>query len=210
MSPLPTRMRNRWLDRAEPPRGSGLIYWHLLMSGYSGAQEAALDAQGRLASFPGLHMTPLKWLHITTLIAGSTDEIGRSQMSAMVSKAGALLRDVEPIAVTLEKVFYHPEAIGLLARPVDALRPVRDAAQAATLKTLGHTGASGGAAPSWTPHMTVSYSTADQPAEPITTALGVAIQKRQIVVDSLTLVIQWGQERLWDWEPVGTAHLRSP
>jgi 2'-5' RNA ligase len=209
MSPLPTRMRNRWLDRVEPTQGSGLIYWHILMSSHSEARAAAVDAQESLAAFSGFHMTPLKWLHITTLIAGSTDEINRSQMSTMVSEAQNLLRDVDSIPVTVGRFFYHPEAIGLLVRPVDALRPIFDVAQAATLKVAGRTGLSDEAASSWTPHLTVSYSTADQPAEPIVTALGVAVRERQVLIDSLTLVIQWGQERLWNWEPVGTAHLRS-
>jgi 2'-5' RNA ligase len=210
MNRSPTRMRNRWLDRVEPASDRGTIYWHVLLYSHSQARAAAADVQENLTGFPGLHMTPLKWLHVTTLIAGSTDEITRTQMSAMVSEAQRLLRGVAPIPVTLGGVFYHPEAIVLPVRPVEALRPVLDAAQSATLKSVGHSGISDKASSLWTPHMTVSYSTADQPVEPIVAALGGGIRERQILVDSLTLVIQWGQERLWDWEPVGTAHLGSP
>lgn len=209
MSPLPTRMRDRWLDRADCPPGCGTIYWHILMRTYSQARAAAIDVHEILKDFDGLHMTPLRWLHITTLIAGSTDEITRTQMSAMVSEAQRLLSGVVPIPVTLGKIFYHPEAIVLEVEPAEALRPILDAAQSATLKAVGHTGTSDETSPSWTPHMTVAYSTADQPAEPIISTLGRSIRERQVLIDSLTLVIQWGPEKLWDWEPVGTARLCS-
>ncbi|HEX5407929.1 MAG TPA: 2'-5' RNA ligase family protein [Pseudonocardiaceae bacterium] len=154
-------------------------------------------------------MTPLKWLHMTTLIAGSTDEINRSQMATMVSEAQDLLCEVDAISVSLEKIFYHPEAIGLLARPVESLRQIFDVALAVTSRTIRQAGLSYAATSLWNPHMTVSYSTAEQPAEPIIESLGVAIPERQVLVDSLTLVIQWGPERVWNWEPVGTAYLRS-
>lgn len=207
MSPLPTRMRNRWLSRVEPAPGCGTIYWHVLMNAYPQACAAAMDAQEILAGFPGLHMTPLRWLHVTTFVAGSTEEITRNQMTVMISEAQDLLCDVAPITVTLGKVLYHPEAIMLRVRPIEALRPILGAAQSATRKAVGHTGIINETSSSWTPHMTVSYSTAEQPAEPILSALGKSLRERQIIIDSLTLVIQWGPERLWDWEPVGTARL---
>jgi hypothetical protein len=53
----------------------------------------------------------------------------------------------------------------------------------------------------------VSYSTADQPAGPIIAALGTAIRSRHLQIRSVSLVIQWGPERLWDWEPVDTIEL---
>jgi len=209
MSPLPVQMRNRWLNRVEPGPDRGTIYWHILMHAYPEACSAATDAQEILADFPGLHMTPRQWLHITTLVVGATDEITRSQMSVMVSEAQRLLCDVAPIAVTLDKVLYHPEAIMLRTQPGDALRPIFDAARSATRKVVGRAGVIDEPFPLWMPHMTVSYSTTEQPAKPIVSALGESIRERQILVDSLTLVIQWGPERLWDWEPVGTARLRA-
>jgi 2'-5' RNA ligase len=209
LSPLPTRMRNRWSSRTEPTPGCGTIYWHVLMHTYPQACAAAMDAQEILTSFPGLHMTPCRWLHITTLVVGSTDEITRNQMSVMVSEAQRLLRDVAPIPVTLGRVLYHPEAIMLGVQPIEALRPIFDAARSATRKIVGHEGTINEPFSSWTPHMTVSYSTTEQPVEPIFSTLGKSIRERQILIDSLTLVIQWEPEKIWDWEPVGTAHLRA-
>jgi 2'-5' RNA ligase len=209
MSHLPARMRNRWLSRTELEPDRGAVYWHILMHPYPQACAAAIDAQDILARFAGLHMTPHRWLHVTTLMAGSTDEITRDQMSAMVLEAQRLLRNLAPIPVTLGKVHYHSEAIMLRVQPVEALLPILHAAQTSTRNVVGHDGVVDESSPSWMPHMTVSYSTTDKPTGPIFSALGQSVQKREIFVDSLSLVVQWGPERHWDWEPIGTAHLQG-
>jgi hypothetical protein len=210
MNSLPDRMRDRWLDRVEPAIGSGTVYWHILMGGCQEALEAATDVQAPLVGFPGLHMTPLKWLHITTLVVGPASEITRRQMSAMTSDAQRLLRDVSPISATIDRVCYHPEAIVLPIHPASALKPILHATHTATINAIGaRTGIGNGPSPSWWPHMTTSYSTADQSAEPIISALGTAVRRRTIVIDSVALVVQWGPERLWNWEPVGVARLSA-
>lgn len=209
MNALPIRMRDRWSNRAEPTPDRGRIYWHMLMHTSAEACAAAKEAQEILARFPGLHMTPRRWLHITTLVAGSTDEITRTQMLTMVSEARRQLGDLPLIPIVMGRVLYHPEAVMLRVQPGDALRPILNAAQSATRKVVGHAGSINESRTSWTPHMTVAYSTTEQPAEPILSALGTGVQERQVLVNSLTLVVQWGPERLWNWEPIGTARMRQ-
>jgi 2'-5' RNA ligase len=150
-------------------------------------------------------MTPREWLHITTLEAGPTEAITREQMSAMVSAARARLREVPPVPVFIEKVLYHAEAISLGVRPAQALVPLLDAVRSATRTIIGPGEASDGTPPSWTPHVTVAYSTAEQPTGPMISALGTAVPRREVTIDAVTLVVQWGPERRWDWEPAGTA-----
>jgi 2'-5' RNA ligase len=162
--------------------------------------------QMALSSFPGFHMTPLDNLHITTLLVGSTDDISRSQMSAMVSAAQDLLAQIAPIPVLLDQILYHPEAIMLAVRPASALSPVRHAAQSATRMATGHAGTIN-ESEIWTPHITASYSTTNQPATPIIAALGKKIEPCEVIINTLSLVIQWGAERHWKWERVGTARL---
>jgi hypothetical protein len=65
-------------------------------------------------------MTPLKWLHMTALIAGSADEISGPELERMAEAASRQLAKTPPITVTLGKVLYHPEAIMLAAKPRDA------------------------------------------------------------------------------------------
>jgi 2'-5' RNA ligase len=164
MSPLPAEFTDRWRDRAEPASGEGLVYWHMLVGGYPEVAAMAQDAQQRLASFGGLHMTPLKWLHMTTLIAGSSDQISSGEIQHMAESASRLLANRAPITVTLGKILYHPEAIMLAATPAEALTPIREAAITATREISGTDGQAENR--SWIPHITVCYSTSRQPAAP--------------------------------------------
>jgi hypothetical protein len=92
---------------------------------------------------------------------------------------------------------------GLRSGAVNAVR----AAIASLESALGITASD---RPGWTPHVTLCYSTANQPAEPIIEALGKSFPGRGISVSGLSLVIQDGPERDWTWTTVGTVHLQAP
>ena len=93
----------------------------------------------------------------------------------------------------------------LAVKPARALTPVRDAVQAATQLV---TSKSPDADTSrWTPHVTISYSTSAKAADPIITALGPQLPGCEIKVSAVSLVIQHGPERRWDWQTIGTVHL---
>jgi 2'-5' RNA ligase len=207
MSPLPDQLVDRWEHRAEAPPGGGAVYWHVLLGNHSQVRELATEAQERLSGFAGLHMTPLQWLHITTLIAGTTEEIAPDDMKKMLTNAELSLSQALPITISLERVLYHPEAIVLEVQPDHALDPILKAAQFATSAVTGENGVTGTPTSSWMPHITLCYSTARQSAEPVISALGKRLPSCEITVDALSLVIQRGAERLWDWHHVGTARL---
>jgi hypothetical protein len=61
--------------------------------------------------------------------------------------------------------------------------------------------------PAWMPHMTLCYSTSQQPAAPVIAALGRELPGCEVTLDKLSLVIQRGPELLWDWRSLGTADL---
>jgi hypothetical protein len=91
--------------------------------------------------------------------------------------------------------------------PEGALDPINRAVRQATLTVTGRTGSVTGPAARWTPHITISYSMGKQPMAPIATALGRDVPSCDITVSGVSLVVQWGPERLWNWQPVGTAGL---
>lgn len=150
MSGLPAEMTDRWQDRAEPAPGEGLIYRHMLVGLDPDVLALATDVRRLLARFSGLHMTPLAWLHMTVLIAGSAKEISADRIQEMAAVASHLLASVPPIKVTVGKFLYHPEAITLAARPAEALLPVLEAAREATREVTGSDGQAGSNLP-WTP-----------------------------------------------------------
>ncbi|RAY15741.1 hypothetical protein DPM19_08150 [Actinomadura craniellae] len=197
----------RWeRTKEEPEPGQGTVYWHILVGNHPEARDLAQAAQERLSGFTGLHMTPAEWLHITLLVAGPTNEITNDQQQDMLTTASSLLAKIPPVAVTLSRILYHPEAIALAAHPTNLLEQVREAIQAATLKVTGREGHT--EEPTrWTPHMTIAYSQAEQPAQPLITALGRELPNRELTINAVDLVVQRGKERLWDWHPVGRALL---
>ena len=109
-----------------------------------------------------------------------------------------------PASVTLGRVIYHPEGIVLPMTPASALVPIYEAAQAAALEVTGTPGVTSTPGPSWVPHVTLCYSTSQQPTAPIIAGLGKALPAREVTIDKLSLVIQHGQ--LWP----GTGALSAP
>jgi 2'-5' RNA ligase len=124
-------------------------------------------------------------------------------MGRMLDRAQAALAGTPPVTVTLERVFYHPEAIALGVSPKDALAPVLAAAQAATREATG----SAPLGENWVPHLTLCYSTGEQPTAPVIAELGKVLPAREVTIDTLSLVVQDGPERLWNWRVAGTADL---
>lgn len=209
MSPIPTETRDRWSNRAQLDSDTGAIYWHMLFRGNPAVRATARKAQERLAPFHGLHMTPGEWLHATALVAGTTEDTSEENLSGMLSEARRSLANIRPIQVTIADVLYHPEAIMLGFTPEGALDPIHNAVQRATQTVTERLGTVTGPRSRWTPHVTISYSTSEQPMAPLVTALGYEVPRCDITVDAVSLVIQWGPERLWNWQLIGTANLNS-
>ena len=204
---LPAQMTDRWARRRDPEPGEQTLYWHVLMRDYPEVGDLAQEARQLLSPFGGLHMTPPDCLHMTTLLAGPAERFSQAQREHMIQTASDQLADVPPITVSLGKIVYHPEAILFAVTPAIALAPLRSAALAATHAT-GHDAS--GHDEEWRPHVTLCYSTSDQPARPIIDALGMVLHERTITVRRLSLVIQTGSELAWDWTVVGIADLGAP
>jgi 2'-5' RNA ligase superfamily len=97
----------------------------------------------------------------------------------------------------------------LAVRPAGALNPLRDAALRATPATSDGSRDLDGSPSAWMPHVTLCYSTREQPAEPIIAALGKELPRCHVQIATLSLVVQHGPERDWNWRVVGEAHLRG-
>jgi 2'-5' RNA ligase len=207
---LPTQMTDRWHDRHKDGSDTGTVYWHMLMGNQPKVTGLAQQAQQRLAPFAAdLHMTPHQWLHMTTLVAGPATRFSSQQLQQMTRTAAGLLTDVPPVDVTLGHVLYHPEAIMLGVAPAEALQPIHNAAHQAT-RLAADVLETDPVCPDWLPHITICYSTADRPAQPLIDALGLQLPSCRIQVSALSLVIQRGPERTWNWTVIDTIHLGAP
>ncbi|HEX3387990.1 MAG TPA: 2'-5' RNA ligase family protein [Streptosporangiaceae bacterium] len=198
MSPRPTRMADRWQARAEPAPEQVQLYWHVLMRDQPQVRALAAVARGRLSGFSGLHFTPEQWLHLSVLRVGLTTDFAHDEVEAMVGQARPLLQRLSPVTFTLGQVLYHPEAITLGARPGDALDAVAGAVRQAAASTPARS--ADVTNPPWIPHVTLAYSTQDQPADPIIAALGRELPECPVTIDAIHLIAQHGPERAWNWQ----------
>ena len=200
-------MTNRWESRAEPASGQGRLYWHILFKNQPQVATIASIGQEKLAGLHGLHFTPQQWLHITTAVPGLADQFTPGQVESMIRNARRLLSEFPPLQITLGKVFYHPEAIVLSVEPNDALNSLRKTISQAT-KLITGADEELDCRP-WTPHITLAYSTANQPASPIIDALGRELPACKVTVDSICLVDQAGAERQWNWRILAEIPFRT-
>jgi 2'-5' RNA ligase len=208
MTALPTQMIDRWEHRADPAPGEGTVYWHMPMDGYPEVVSLARSVRHRLAPFGGLHMTPFERLHMTTMLAGPASDFTDDQLERMARTAEGLLGCMPPVTVTIGRILYHPEAIMLMVSPAKALLPIRDAALTATRLVTGRDYHSDDLE-QWVPHITVCYSTAHQPAAPLIQALGESLPRCEVEVRALSLIVQHGPERRWNWSTTATIRLAA-
>lgn len=123
----------------------------------------------------------------------------------MAEITAALLAETAPITVTLGRILYHPQAIMLGISPSEALVPIRNAAAKATSIVCDRETPDSDSR--WIPHITICYSTADQPAAPIIAELGEYLPQCDVQVSTLSLVMQHGPERDWNWSTLDTIGL---
>jgi 2'-5' RNA ligase len=173
--------------------------WFMLLGDHPEVAELVRTAQDRLAGLRGLDLVPPEWLHMTTLIAGFSDEITADQVNAMADHARRLLARTPPIRITLGRILYHPRAVMLEARPHEALDPVLQIAQDATRLATGREGRL--YHEPWVPHITVAYSNMARPAAPLIEALGRELPRCDVAINSISLISQ-APEHMWTWHSV--------
>jgi 2'-5' RNA ligase len=205
VSPFPVQMEDHWRQEQGEDPGRARLMWLMLVGDHPEVAELARLGQARLSGLAGLDLVPREWLHITTLIAGFADQISPDQVDAMVGHARRLLADVAPRRITLGRVLYHPRAVMLDAGPSDVLDPVLRAARDATRAATGRDGELHTAP--WRPHITIAYSNAVGPADPVIEALGRQLPRREVTISSVSLVSQ-APEQMFRWHLVADMAFR--
>ena len=67
---LPEQFTDRRQPRPGAPDFDHSVCWHLLLVMSSQPRRSPEKDSSSSPAFPGLHMTPLRWLHATVLLAG--------------------------------------------------------------------------------------------------------------------------------------------
>jgi 2'-5' RNA ligase len=203
--PPPTRMRDRWAGRPELPAGTAAVYWHVLLGDDPAVRAAAADVHHAVHDVAVLHRTPPEWLHMTLFLADVTDGVDHARLAEATSDVADGLRGLPPVEASVGRVRCIPEAIMLVVEPVSPLRELRERVRTSSGRAFP--GLRVPPTGTWIPHVTVAYSTADQPTAPIIDRLGDRAPTRRFTIDSVSLVVQSGPERSWIWEPAARVRL---
>lgn len=159
------RMRDHWWWRPGWRVGRSFYTFHVT---FEDAPEAAKLAgyYRRALDLPTLDPVPDEGLHLTMQGIGFTDEVTEAEVNAIVEAARARLAGLAPFDLTLGPADADPEAVMLQVAPWTPLEQVRAAVRSAIGDVWGHIRVPD-RADGFTPHVSVAYSGADAPAEPL-------------------------------------------
>lgn len=195
-------LREHWYWRPGWRPGRSFYTWHLTFDG----QQALFDLVHRVQAgldLPGLDPVPMEGLHLTMQGVGFTDEVGTGDLAAIVDAARARCADLSPFALTLGPVDPDAEGIGLLVSPWAAVERVR----AAVRDAIGSVWAEvPEAADGFRPHVTVAYSGASVPTDPIRERLAVLRDVPPVVapIGEVQLIALNRDDRVYRWDVVAS------
>jgi 2'-5' RNA ligase len=192
------QMRDHWFWRPGWRVGRSFYTWHLTFDHAPDVQRLAADYEQAL-SIPGLDVIPPRWLHLTMQGIGFTDEVPVSDADAITKAARERLATLAPFHVTLGPPVIDPQVVRLRVSPAEAIAEVRLAIRAAIADVWGADRVPEDAA-DFAPHVSLAYSNADGPAEPIIRATESVQAKPAVApVTEAQLIVLNRDHREYQW-----------
>lgn len=205
-----SKMCDHWWWRPGWRPGRRFYTWHLTFEDQPALHRLVSAYQERLASFSGLRPVPLEWLHLTMQGIGFTDEVSDADVARVVAAVQQRLAGVPQLRLAFGPAVVFTEAIVLPpARPED-VATVRTAIRAGIADVYGQDNVPESAA-GYRPHVTVAYSTTEQPAGPVIAAIDAERPEPATIPMPEALLIELGRdEAIYRWHTVGSARVGAP
>lgn len=159
-------MRDHWWWRPGWRPGRSFYTWHFTFADQPAAAQLVTDYAPLFEKLPMLDAVPLRRLHLTTQGIGFTDEVDRGGLDRMIEATRKRCAQLEPFAVTIGPAQVDPETIQMPVRPAEPLIQVRAAIRDAIADVWGADNVPE-AVHGFRAHVTLGYSNAAGPAEPI-------------------------------------------
>ncbi|MFI7553525.1 2'-5' RNA ligase family protein [Micromonospora sediminimaris] len=198
-------LTNHWYWRPGWRADRQLYTWHLTFENQPQLDHLVTDLQRQLA-LPGLDLVPLDGLHLTMQGLGFTDEVSDADIKAIVSETRRRGVSLPPLELSLGPVDPDAEGVGLLVRPWDRVEhlraTIRDAI-GAVWPTVPEP------AQGFRPHVTIAYSGAPAPTEPIRARLAELREQPpvQVTIRQVPLIALRRENRAYRWTTVATVPL---
>ncbi|MEW2385555.1 2'-5' RNA ligase family protein [Micromonospora sp. NPDC047707] len=198
-------LTNHWYWRPGWRADRQFYTWHLTFEHQPQLHHLVTDLQRHLA-LPGLDLVPLDGLHLTMQGLGFTDEVSDADIEAIVAEARQRCGALPPLELSLGPVDPDAEGIGLLVRPWDRVEhlraTIRDAISA-VWPTVPEP------AQGFRPHVTIAYSGAPTPTEPIRARLAELRDQppAKVNIRQMPLIALRRENRTYRWTTVATVPL---
>ncbi|MEV5431742.1 2'-5' RNA ligase family protein [Streptomyces sp. NPDC052701] len=192
-------MRNHWWWRPGWSVGRRFYTWHLTFDGQGDVHRLAAEYRSALAPLGDI-LTPIpdRWLHLTMQGIGFVGEVEEQTIHSIVGEARTRLGAIPAFDLQIGPEVIDPEAVLLHVHPDGPVRAVRNAIRDAIGAVLGDVPEK---AEGFTPHVSVAYSAAEGPAEPIAQVLaGLSLTPAQARVSSAELIVIHRDNRMYEWE----------
>jgi 2'-5' RNA ligase len=192
------RMRDHWWWRLGWRLGRRMYTWHITFDGQRDLYDLVDGYGERLAGIPGLDPIPHQWLHLTTQGLGFVDEVPEPEVDAVIAAVGERLAKIQPPSITIGPAIVDPEVVRLKVQPVDDLIPIRRALRDAIVAVRGTDLLM--ESEEWTPHISVAYSSAEGPMEPISAAIRSELPPVAATVSEVQLIVLGRDNKMYEWE----------
>ncbi|MEV0696025.1 2'-5' RNA ligase family protein [Streptomyces sp. NPDC050388] len=199
-------MRNHWWWRPGWHSGRRFYTWHFTFDGQDELHRAAADYRAALTPLgPAFTLIPDQWLHLTMQGVAFVDEIAEADVRAIVDAARTRLAAVPAFDIQLGPAILDPEAVLLPVSPGDPVQDVRNAVRAAIGDVLKEVPEK---ADAFRLHVSVAYSAADGPAEPVAKALAaVADTSAPARIATADLIVIHRDNQRYEWETYASVPL---
>ncbi len=170
--------------------GRSFYTWHVTFDDQPAVHRLAADYAPVLDDLPTLDPIPVRWLHLTMQGIGFTDEVSRADVDAVADAARHRCAALAPFTITLGPARVDPEALMLPVRPVEPVTRLRATIRAAIADVWEPDNVPEDA-DGFRPHVSLAYSNATGPAEPIIRRLGAqSVTAADITVHRAALIEQ--------------------
>jgi 2'-5' RNA ligase len=200
-------MRDHWWWRPGWRTGRSFYTWHLTFADQPAAHKLVSAYAPALAELPMLDPVPAEWLHLTLQGIGFTDEVDRHDVDDIVTAAGKRCAALEPFTVVIGPAHVDPETIQMPARPLRRLAELRLAIRAAIGDVWGSNKVPE-PEEGFRAHVSLGYSNAAGPAEPVAEALRTSgPHTAEVTVTSVSLIDLNRDRGAYEWTEVATLTL---
>ncbi|AEB42586.1 2'-5' RNA ligase family protein [Micromonospora maris] len=198
-------LTNHWYWRPGWRADRHFYTWHLTFNNQPKLHQLVTELQHDLA-LPGLDLVPIDGLHLTMQGLGFTDDVPDTDIEAIVAEAQQRCAGLPPLELSLGPVDPDAEGIGLLVRPwhrVEHLRAVIRDAIGAVWPIVPEP------AQGFRPHVTIAYSGAPVPTEPIRARLAELREHppASVTIRQMPLIALRRENRAYRWKTIATVPL---